>query len=287
MYSLLPELVRHLDVQPLYHLTQLVNSLPLDEHSTETLQLSFVLTKRAWKFRAYLESGHCESRRNRGVNDKRKRTSRRAKRLVKRTARTSTRSTSLTGRRGSSDSSYSLDSCSSLDDILLDSSGLQLQFSPQLRVVSCQTVSVPSSLTTNSHSMMHVTSPVVQCEVSSTTGAADEEMVSVERAINVMKCDGNEENLLHGDDAAGQVGVITTTNDVAQHVNGSPAGVGNGEMSALDETVSSSQESVFDIKQQQRDGELSGNDGWLVGKVCGPGKTLLWDLMHDDKAVGC
>ncbi|XP_062502356.1 ubiquitin carboxyl-terminal hydrolase 34-like isoform X2 [Corticium candelabrum] len=284
VYSLLPELVRHLDVQPLYHLTQLVNSLPLDEHSTETLQLSFVLTKRAWKFRAYLESGHCESRRNRGVNDKRKRTSRRAKRLVKRTARTSTRSTSLTGRRGSSDSSYSLDSCSSLDDILLDSSGLQLQFSPQLRVVSCQTVSVPSSLTTNSHSMMHVTSPVVQCEVSSTTGAADEEMVSVERAINVMKCDGNEENLLHGDDAAGQVGVITTTNDVAQHVNGSPAGVGNGEMSALDETVSSSQESVFDIKQQQRDGELSGNDGWLVGKVCGPGKTLLWDLMHDDKA---
>lgn len=287
MFSLFPELVRHLDVQPLCHLTKIVASLPLDEHTAETLQLSFVLTKRAWKFRAYLESGHSGSR-NRSVH-KRKRTSRRARRFVKHTNRPSSRPTRLTCRRGSSDSAYSLDSCSSLDEFLLEANSLQLQFGPHLSVVSCQNLSLPSSLlglNDHAHISPPVSSPVIQGEVSSTTGAVEEEMLNVQQAVTASKHAGSEENMtVHVDDEAGQVGVVTTTNDVPFQGNNSPDGK-RFDTSRLIETVTSSQESLVDVgNQQQQDCEQAVDNSWLLGKVCAPGNTLLWDLMHDDMAV--
>ena len=286
MFSLLPELVRHLDVQPLHHLSQMVWSLPLDEHTTETLQLSFVLTKRAWKFRAYLESSHSGSR-SHNSHGKRKWTSRRARRLVKHTTKPAKGQPSLTSRQASSDSSYSLDSCSSLED-LLESNGLQLPFGPQLDVVSCQNVSLSSSLLSpNNHSSPIVTSPVLHCEVSSTTGAVEQESISIERTVNDSKDACSEENLpLDLDDEAGQVGVVTTTNDGPFLRNTFPLNDSRSmESPVLDETVTSSQESlVDDVSQQHRDYEQVDNS-WLLGNVCATGNTLLWDLMHDDMAV--
>jgi hypothetical protein len=284
VFSLLPELVRHLDVQPLHHLSQLVGSLPLDEHTTETLQLSFVVTKRSWKFRTYLENSHSGNR-SHSSHGKRKWMSRKARRLVKHTAKLATkRQPSLTTHQASSDSSCSLDSCSSLEE-LLDSNGLQLSFGPQLDVVPCQNISLSSMSPNTNHLSPLVTSPVLHCEVSSTTGAVEQESINIERTLNDSKEMPSEANLLLDlDDEAGQVGVVTTTNDGLLLRSSSPL---NGDTSmgspALDETVTSSQESLVDgdsVVQQHRDHEQN----WLLGNVCAYGNTLLWDLMHDDMA---